>query len=322
MPHLPKKLAPVRAAVASILSHYLHVGNLYDAGEIANALNIEADVAGNDAINAGVDVTLLLRAFANEGGDDYFLPCNVLGREGSRDVLYVRRAIKYGRQRGNKLSLFIGRFRSSDETKHARVVRWNHGMDVDDKTGLIQFLTELKPSKKRAISQVSPADEDRQPLVEMRPQHNIPVATQPIEKPPSADTIQAQTSSPVPGAAPPPAASAEDKEEELKQSASDACDNSDGEEESSGGAASRRRKRGATQKRVRALTAEVATLKLSLRTLQESHEAREAKRQKRRGILARLREREAELAAATAAAAPSASAPGPYPATVYYVLLL
>ena len=68
MPHLPKNLAPVCEAVASILSHYLHVGNLYDAGEIANALNIEVNVAGNNTINAGVDVTLLLRAFANEWG--------------------------------------------------------------------------------------------------------------------------------------------------------------------------------------------------------------------------------------------------------------
>ena len=91
-------------------------------------------------------------------GGDYELPYSVLGREGSRDVLYVRRAIKHGRKRGNKLSLFIGRFRSSDETKHVRVVRWNHGMDVDDKAGLVQFLTELKPSKKRGISEVSPAD--------------------------------------------------------------------------------------------------------------------------------------------------------------------
>ena len=49
---------------------------------------------------------------------------------------------------------------------------------------------------------------------------------------------------------------------------------------------------------MRALTAEVATLKLSLRTLQESHKARKANKRKRRGILARLREREAELAAA------------------------
>ena len=60
MPHLPKKLAPVRAAVASLLLSYHHVGNLYSAGDIANALNTEADVDGNDSINAGVDVTLLL----------------------------------------------------------------------------------------------------------------------------------------------------------------------------------------------------------------------------------------------------------------------
>ena len=96
MSHLPKNLAPVCAAVASILSHYLYVGNLYDAGEIANALNVEADVAGNDTINAGVNVTLLLWTFANEGGGDSFLSYNVLGREESRDVLYVRQTTKHG----------------------------------------------------------------------------------------------------------------------------------------------------------------------------------------------------------------------------------
>ena len=57
---LLKRLAPVRVAVASILCHHLHIGNLYSAEEIANTSNIEVGVTGNDAINAGVDVTLLL----------------------------------------------------------------------------------------------------------------------------------------------------------------------------------------------------------------------------------------------------------------------
>ena len=67
------------------------------------------------------------------------------------------------RENGNALSFFVGRFRSSDDAKYARVVCWIHGMEVDDKTktGLIQFLAELKPSKKRSILQVPPADEGR-----------------------------------------------------------------------------------------------------------------------------------------------------------------
>ena len=80
-----------------------------------------------------------------------------------------------------------------------------------------------------------------------------------------------------------------DKKEEWTQSASDACGSSNEKEESGGTCYQRRR--GAIQKRVRALTAEVVTLKLSLRTLQESYEAREAKRRKRRGILARKKKR-------------------------------
>ena len=160
MPHLPKKLAPVRAAVASILLPQDHVSHLYSAADIANALNVAADVDGNDAINAGVDVTLLLRAFANEGGDDYFLPCNVLGREESRDVLYVRRTAKHGRKWGNKLSLSIGRFNSIDTAKKARVVRWNYGLDEDVRAGLVRLLAAPKVAKKRKVSEVSPADGD------------------------------------------------------------------------------------------------------------------------------------------------------------------
>ena len=79
---LPKRLTPVRVAVVSLLNHYFYIGNLYNTGEIANALNIEADVAGNDAINVGVNVTFLFCAFANEGADECAVPYNVLGREG------------------------------------------------------------------------------------------------------------------------------------------------------------------------------------------------------------------------------------------------
>ena len=70
MPHLPKKLAPVCVTVASILLPQDHVSHLYSAADIANALNVAADVDGNDAINAGVDTTLLLCAFIYEGEGD------------------------------------------------------------------------------------------------------------------------------------------------------------------------------------------------------------------------------------------------------------
>ena len=48
IPHLPKKLAPVRAAVASILLPQDHISRLYSAADIANALNFAADVDGNN----------------------------------------------------------------------------------------------------------------------------------------------------------------------------------------------------------------------------------------------------------------------------------
>ena len=160
MPHLPKKLARVRAAVSSILLPQDHVSHLYSAADIANALNVAADVDGNDAINAGVDVTLLLRAFAHEGEGDYEVSYNLLGRGGSRSILYVRREIKHGRKWGNKLSLSIGRFNSIDTAKKARVVRWNYGLDEDVRAGLVRLLAAPKVAKKRKVSEVSPADGD------------------------------------------------------------------------------------------------------------------------------------------------------------------
>ena len=149
MPHLPKKLAPVRAAVASILLPQDHVSRLYSPADIASALNIAADVDGNDTINAGVDAMLLLRAFVYEGEGDYEVPYNLLGHWGSRSLLHVRREIKHGRKvrgKGNALSLFIGRFNSIDAAKNARVVRWNYGLDEDVRAGLVR--TRLVSSRR------------------------------------------------------------------------------------------------------------------------------------------------------------------------------
>ena len=144
MLHLPKKLSPVRAAVASILLPQDHVSRLYSATDIANALYVAANVNGNNVINAVVDATLLLRAFAYEGDGDYEVPYNLLGHGGSRSILYVRREIKHGRKWGNKLSLSIGHFNLIDATKKARVVRWNYGLDKDVRAGLVRLLAASK----------------------------------------------------------------------------------------------------------------------------------------------------------------------------------
>ena len=62
----------------------------------------------------------------------------LLGRDGGLDMMHVRREIKYGQKaEGNNFSLFIGRFNSIDMAKRARVVRWNYGMDEDDRAGLV-----------------------------------------------------------------------------------------------------------------------------------------------------------------------------------------
>ena len=103
----------------------------------------------------------------------YVPPYNVLGFEGRRGILssfiLVLWTTEHGRKRGKEFSLFIGRFRSNNDAKCVRVVRRNHKMDMDDKAGLIQFSIGLKPSKKRDILKVFPADEGWQTLVEMWP---------------------------------------------------------------------------------------------------------------------------------------------------------
>ena len=50
MPVLPKNLAAVRNAVASILRSGEHVGMLYSAGDIAAMLRIAADADNNSDI--------------------------------------------------------------------------------------------------------------------------------------------------------------------------------------------------------------------------------------------------------------------------------
>ena len=69
MPNLPKSLAAVRAAVASILRPSPRSGSHSDADDVVNALNIVADAASSTSGATKVNVTLLLCAFANAAAD-------------------------------------------------------------------------------------------------------------------------------------------------------------------------------------------------------------------------------------------------------------
>ena len=72
MPCLPKSLAAVRTAVASLLRSSDRAGSLHGADNITVLLNIAADVSSD----AGIDVTMLLRAFANKSVDEHKLKYN------------------------------------------------------------------------------------------------------------------------------------------------------------------------------------------------------------------------------------------------------
>ena len=65
MSTLPGVLAPVRAAMASLLLPTWYANQFYSADDITFILNIAADVADG----ARADATLLLRAFAKEAGN-------------------------------------------------------------------------------------------------------------------------------------------------------------------------------------------------------------------------------------------------------------
>ena len=100
---LPASLAPVRAAVASVLCCPSHLGQLYEADDIAAAINEAAAVDNAPVISARVDTKMLYRAFANAideftlAYDEYF------NRPGDGNLLHVRRVAKTGRKAGGKV---------------------------------------------------------------------------------------------------------------------------------------------------------------------------------------------------------------------------
>ena len=173
MPTLPCSLAPVRAAVASMLRSPDHAGNLYRADDVATALIIAADVTDG----AAIDTTMLLCAFSNEAADEFVLTyAEHFHCHGDGNVLYVRRKVKPGRHEGkNQKNLFLGRFCSMESARRATAVRWHHiGMDEGVRAGLVGFLANRKKQK---APDVSPDKEGgteegppRQPLVDIQSQ--------------------------------------------------------------------------------------------------------------------------------------------------------
>jgi len=184
MPTLPKSLAAVRAAVASLLWPICHFDNLYTADDIANALNIAADVDGCKDANAKVDVTLLLRAFANDAAEFVLPYAEHFCRDPDSHVLSIRRIKKPGRHEGKgRIHAVFGRFSSMEAAKRAHVVRWTILMHPQVRAGLVCFLKDAsKPKvskKKRPVIDISPDnagenDENRPPLRSL-------VAIQPLQ---------------------------------------------------------------------------------------------------------------------------------------------
>ena len=88
MPVLPKKLAAIRNAVASILRSGEHVGMLYSAGDIAAMLRIAADADNNSDIGIDINSNMVARAFIFEQKSEYYLSySNYFGHEGDGYLL-------------------------------------------------------------------------------------------------------------------------------------------------------------------------------------------------------------------------------------------
>ena len=146
MPTLPGVLAPVRAAVASVLRSPDHAGNLYSADDVALALNVAVDAVGG----ALVDVAMILRAFANKAKDEFVLKYDEYFHcHGDGHVLYVRHEAKPGRHEGKKKLLFVGRFGSMESARLVAAVRFHIGMDDGVRARLVSFLDKKKRSKRR-----------------------------------------------------------------------------------------------------------------------------------------------------------------------------
>jgi hypothetical protein len=87
-----------------------HAGSLYSAKNIVDALNAAANFNGNAAISLGIDVSLLLRAFANDAADKFFLAYDeVFGHCRDNNVLFIWRAKRVGRHNGEGPTTHVGR---------------------------------------------------------------------------------------------------------------------------------------------------------------------------------------------------------------------
>ena len=160
MPHLPKSLAPVRSAVVSLLRPRHHFSNLYTATDIAEALNVAANVSGNPAIDRDVDASLVLRAFAFDGMDEIFLSLkDVFGYWRNPYGLYVRKPVRAARNDGGVLA--IGRFATIEEASRAAIVPWESILEDDARVGLVAYLkaaSKPKVSKRKRTISISPCN--------------------------------------------------------------------------------------------------------------------------------------------------------------------
>ena len=179
MPTLPNRLAVVRAAVASLLRNQNHAGSLYSAEDIVDALNAATDFNGN----AAIDVSLLLRAFANDAADEFVLAYDeVFGYSRDKNVLFIQRAAKVGRHEGKgRRRMLVGRFSSMETAMRAVVTPWHIAMDEKVRAGLVGFLEEeSRKKKKQPAVDVSPDDTEatdenyppQQPLVNVQPRQS------------------------------------------------------------------------------------------------------------------------------------------------------
>ena len=135
-----------RRVVATYLFSREHRGNLYNLDDVANQLEIAADVAGNDAIRIDVNA-FLRRSFADGSrGYEYTLPYDGLDlgfEEGISNILYAK---KWRETYKSPWIVFVGCFGSLEEATNANVVRLNVGLDTIQQMQLVDELESRSSS--------------------------------------------------------------------------------------------------------------------------------------------------------------------------------
>ena len=157
MGRFPKKLAPIRGVILSLLRSRDHLGRLYSSSDIASILGI---ASGVDTI----DSRLVRRAFQFDGQTKYCIPLSSLGYKGRERWLFYR---AFDRADPNDAIVTgIGCFASESAGRDVSLSRWNVGLDAEQCSDIVQYCAS---EQERSISEGNKKKRPRTTVVSPSP---------------------------------------------------------------------------------------------------------------------------------------------------------